>query len=109
VDVFLSSFPQSIDFDPYTKKEDARHFETKYHLAPSWFTEPIKGGKIGYTHDEYDIHIYIDTSNERQYIVYLLGFGDLPKRDVNSPDGNEVSSPNNVTATVSTNITKERL
>jgi hypothetical protein len=91
VDVFLSSFPKRVNFVPYTRQEDTRYLETKNHLAPSWFTEPINDGKIGYAHDEYDCYIFIDTSVEQRYVVYLWGYGDLPMRDANSRDGNVVS------------------
>lgn len=90
VEVFLSSFPKEVDLVPYTKKKDFRYVQTKRHLAPSWFTESINGGKIGNTSGNYEI--YIDTSVGQRYVVYLWGFGDLPVPDTNSRAGNEVSS-----------------
>jgi len=91
--VFLSSLPKKVDFIPYSKQKDIRYLTTKWWLPPSWFTEPIKSGKICVSDNAFEI--VVDASVEQQNIVYLWGSADLPVPETNSHDGNTVLSPNN--------------
>jgi hypothetical protein len=79
VDRFLESFPEKIHFQPYQYKEDLRGF-TDIPSSQSWFTNPIQQGKssmgglgesIKNIHWIY--HIYIDTTDERNFVVYIEG------------------------------------
>jgi len=76
VDTFLGSFPEGIDYsEEYDHQEDSRAMDDS---IPTWYTEPIQKGKVYHVvsgRPRHAIHnIYVDTKNERKFIVYCSGF-----------------------------------
>lgn len=77
VDRFLESFPEKIHFKPYEYRKDMRG-ELGMPPIPPWFREPIQQGKCNLEGQRRPRRslldwIYIDTSNEKQFVVYLEG------------------------------------
>jgi hypothetical protein len=59
----------------YCLEYDYRIILSKCYLAPDWFIEPIKEGKIGtYSRVFGDLNLYIDTADPNRFIVYIHGF-----------------------------------
>jgi hypothetical protein len=82
VEEFTNTFrlgDEKIVLDNYDKDEDSRN---KYaYFPPKWFKMPIKEGK--HTGISIDCHggiLFIDTSDPKNYIVYLKGFHPLDRR-----------------------------
>ena len=76
VEKFLESFPKtrrSGRFKPYISDEDRRHRPGTWP-PPDWFTMPIYKGKVGrYGTALGSMDIYIDTTENEKYIIYLYG------------------------------------
>jgi len=78
VDRFLKSFQQEVNLHPYTREDDSRDI---LKPAPKWFSEPIKQGKEArpsfrsrdYGKAGSDLSVYIDTTNEKSFVVYIHG------------------------------------
>jgi hypothetical protein len=71
VDRFLKSFPEEIKFEPYSQDSLSERF------LPKWFNEPIIVGKrkvniVGGEKGSLK-EIYIDTTSEENFVVYLRG------------------------------------
>jgi len=74
VNEFLKSFSKKTKYEPYNAKSDYR-LGFAFN-APKWFTEPpIKKGKEVYiSWTGYPAtYIYIDETNEKLFVVYMLG------------------------------------
>lgn len=67
VDTFLKSFRTEITLMPYERNSDTRH--SSGLRTPEWFTEPITKGK-----QHSSIGIYIDISNDKNFVVYFMGY-----------------------------------
>ncbi|MHC4737184.1 MAG: YgaP family membrane protein [Planctomycetota bacterium] len=69
---FFKSFPENIHFESYERMKDRRA-----EYQPKWFRNPISQGKFSsggpYGPKRNLYSIYIDTSNEKIFIVYLEG------------------------------------
>ena len=73
VDTFVKSFPRGIGWGSYDPEWDMRSVDISH--APDWFTETITQGKMGdYWLAGPKMSIYIDTSVETNFVVYLHGF-----------------------------------
>jgi hypothetical protein len=78
VDRFLKSFPKEVNLYQYRREDDIRDTST---YTPKWFSEPITQGKEAspifrsrdfgkaYSH----LSLYIDTTNEQSFVVYIRG------------------------------------
>lgn len=78
VNTFLRSFPEDrlhkVKLYPYASEFDRRN-SSSTRPPPEWFTEPITKGEMGgYRLAGPKLKIYIDTSDETNYVVYLHGF-----------------------------------
>jgi hypothetical protein len=76
VDAFFNSFPGEVVFNEYTSSDDMR---TNFSSVPAWFKKPIRKGKMGYKLSTINPNIgnsfiYIDTANEKRYVVYWIGY-----------------------------------
>jgi len=72
VDNFLASFKGGVNFDvPYDQDDDLRGAYA--WTPPMWFTVPIRKGRRVRLNASTAPHIYIDTTDEENYIVYLRG------------------------------------
>ena len=79
VDKFLKSFEQKVELYPYIPDRDIRG--TFVVHEPGWFTEAIKRGKMAspslvrrdYGKASSDLSVYIDTTNEKSFVVYIHG------------------------------------
>lgn len=76
VDAFLRSFPEEISHvEEYDPQGNPR---AVCDSTPAWYTEPIQQGKVHYTFSGLPYHsnygIYVDTTNERKFIIYWSGF-----------------------------------
>ena len=77
VDGFLKSFQEEVDLYPYSPDQDVRGSV----YDPRWFMVPIKQGKKAnpsFRSREYgkagsDLSVYIDTTNEKSFVVYIRG------------------------------------
>jgi len=77
VDRFLKSFQEEVDLYPYSPDQDLRGSV----YDPRWFMVPIKQGKMtspSFRSREYgkagsDLSVYIDTTNEKSFVVYIIG------------------------------------
>lgn len=73
---FFVSFPRKILFEPYKASSDARGSDLR--RTPGWFKKPIQRGKVGAGgvsgRGKNIERIYIDTGNEKNFVVYLRGF-----------------------------------
>lgn len=74
----LNSFVKFRNLKQYIREDDERHREII--PLPKWFTRPIKKGKMGKVslsapkhHASYSFDIYIDTSDEKIFVVYMVG------------------------------------
>ena len=76
VAMFFQSFPKKIHFGAYDPSSDLRHSDLR--RTPQWFKKPIQQGKIGsggVSGRRKNIRkIYIDTTNEKDFVIYLDGF-----------------------------------
>jgi hypothetical protein len=73
VDTFVKSFSIGIGWGSYDPEWDMRSVDISN--APDWFTETITQGKMGdYWLAGPKMSIYIDTSVETNFVVYLHGF-----------------------------------
>lgn len=74
VNKFLESFPDGLAFDiHYNEEDDLR--SAYVWPPPRWFTEPIAQGKMcEYRLAGPKLKIYIDTSDETNFVVYLRGY-----------------------------------
>jgi len=73
VDTFVQSFSRGIGWGSYDPEWDMRSVDISH--APDWFTETITQGKMGdYRLAGPKMSIYIDTSVETNFVVYLHGF-----------------------------------
>jgi len=78
VDRFLKSFQEEVNLSKYLVEDDIRDAST---YVPKWFSEPIKQGKEArpsfrsrvYGKAGSDLSVYIDTTNEKSFVVYILG------------------------------------
>lgn len=77
VDRFLKSFPEKplkIELEPYEPEFDRRR-SPGYWPPPKWFTKPIRQGKKGaYILADGKKDIYIDTTDEKGFVVYITGW-----------------------------------
>jgi len=72
VDTFIKSFPQGVVLEDYDPEWDMR--SVGITSAPAWFTMPIQKGRMGDIPGYGDKEIYIDTTNEKEFVVYFYGF-----------------------------------
>jgi hypothetical protein len=77
----LESFVKLRNLKPYDRDSDERGTDILPH--PKWFTKPIRKGKMGEIDVDFieakedgGIYIYVDTSDENSFIVYM--YGSLP-------------------------------
>jgi hypothetical protein len=78
VDRFLKSFPKEGNLSQYRVEDDIRDTRT---YVPKWFSEPIIQGKEAspslvsrdYGKAGSDLSVYIDTTNEKGFVVYIHG------------------------------------
>ncbi len=75
VNGFFKTFPKKIRFTPYDAEYDGR-IRSGTWPPPAWFTKPIQKGMkarhyIGHLHGS--TVIYIDSTDEQNYVVYLHG------------------------------------
>ena len=78
VDRFLKSFQEDVELYPYTRENDIRDILKPMH---SWSMVPIKQGKSaipGLFSRDYgkagsDLYVYIDTTNQESFVVYVHG------------------------------------
>jgi hypothetical protein len=70
VDTFLTSFPTKINLRVYEHDLDRRKISGL--RTPKWFTEPITKGKEWSWGGSIDV--YIDTTDERSFVVYFRGY-----------------------------------
>jgi len=73
VDKFMRSFP-SFRIGPYELEYDGRKCFGAPQYIPECFTEPIQQGKMRRVPGKEDVDIYIDTTDERSFVVYMQGF-----------------------------------
>jgi hypothetical protein len=82
VEEFTNTFrlgDEKITLGPYDKNEDSR--KKWAYFPPKWFKTPIKEGKhTGILIDCHGGSLFIDTSDPKNYIVYLSGFHPLDRR-----------------------------
>ena len=80
VNRFLESFPEGIAKEmlhetarSYKKEKDTR--SSHVGGVPKWFRSPIQQGSIARYHGSHlRMTIYVDTTNEEVYVVYIDGF-----------------------------------
>jgi len=78
VERFLKSFPKEVSLYQYRVEDDTRDART---YVPKWFSEAITQGKEAspsFRSREYgkagsDLSVYIDTTNEKRFVVYIHG------------------------------------
>jgi len=80
VSKFLESVPGgAYKLYPYNPREDTRLYDVSRDTQ--WYAEPIKEGKKGYINVEvpgiqnvgFTIYVYIDTTDDKNHVVYLAG------------------------------------
>ena len=79
VDRFLNSFPQEVELSQYRREDDIRG--TSVVHEPKWFSQPITQGKEAspilcsrvYGKASSHLSVYIDTTNEKSFLVYIHG------------------------------------
>ncbi len=74
VDIFIKSFLKGIVLVKYDPEWDVR--SASVLPLPAWFTKPIQQGKMGEVPGHGDNEIYIDTINEKEFVVYFFGYYD---------------------------------
>jgi len=72
VDTFVKSIPRGVGLVNYDPEWDMRDKISSF--TPSWFTKSIRSGKMGGIPGHGDKEICIDTTNEKEFVVYLQGF-----------------------------------
>ena len=76
VEQLLKSFPEAIPefrLEPYDVRVDRRK-TCGYWLSPEWFTQSIQQGKQGdYSAGFGRLEIYIDSTDDENFIVYMHG------------------------------------
>jgi len=78
VDRFLKSFPKEVSLYQYRREGDIRNSRT---YTPKWFSQPITQGKEAspilrsrdYGKASSHLSVYIDTTNEKSFVVYIHG------------------------------------
>ena len=78
VDRFLNSFQEEVNLSQYRVDDDIRDI---LKPAPKWFSESITQGKrsgFGLVSRDYgkagsDLYVYIDTTNQESFVVYIHG------------------------------------
>jgi hypothetical protein len=70
---FVESFPEKVTLGSYEAESDFRN--NRQLSTPQWFIESIKKGNEGSVYaSNKDIDLYIDTSNKKNFVVYLRGY-----------------------------------
>lgn len=77
VDEFIKSLPLSTGMgsESYDREHDTRN-RFGYWRPPKWFREEISHGKMVLYHADYTalgMRIYVDTSDEKSFVVYIEG------------------------------------
>ena len=76
IDRFIKSFQKErlkIELEPYNAESDLRHL-AGFWRPPRWFRKPIEQGKkYRYRPSHASMNIYIDTADERNFVVYIEG------------------------------------
>lgn len=72
VDAFVKSFRRGVGLVNYDPEWDMRN--TISSFTPAWFTKSIRQGKMGDIPGHGQKEICIDTTNEKEFVVYFHGF-----------------------------------